>query len=164
MVFDCSRFDEPIMGAIPYITVDDLMHYLGVVQELAGTNTARGFSPDIQQSRYAQTTVIEMPDLPENRRRTDSLGTASDMPLNTPENTVPTAGAAVPTTDPAVPALGPEDKMLTPEQAEEFLRRYRKKPQAIKEILRLMNNGEGLSNRYSKHANLLLEQHNLKKG
>jgi len=30
MVYDCARWDEPLIGAIPYITVDDLLWFLGV--------------------------------------------------------------------------------------------------------------------------------------
>lgn len=30
MVFDCSRFDDPILAAIPYITVTDLINFLGL--------------------------------------------------------------------------------------------------------------------------------------
>ena len=30
MVYDCARWDKPLIGAIPYITVEDLLDFLGV--------------------------------------------------------------------------------------------------------------------------------------
>jgi hypothetical protein len=58
---------------------------------------------------------------------------------------------------------GPDDYIFTPEQAREFMTRYTKQRLAIKDILRQMNNGEGLSNRYSKHASFLIEKYGLRK-
>jgi hypothetical protein len=52
---------------------------------------------------------------------------------------------------------GPEDYQFSPDQAQEFLRLYRKKPQAVKEVLRLMDGGKGVSNRYGKYAYWLLK-------
>lgn len=63
-----------------------------------------------------------------------------------------------------LPELGENDKAFTPEQEEEFLTRYRRRQQPIKNILRQMNGGLGLSNRYAKHGNWLLEKHGLRKG
>ena len=30
MIFDCARFDEPVLGAIPMITVEDMLRFFGV--------------------------------------------------------------------------------------------------------------------------------------
>jgi DNA-binding CsgD family transcriptional regulator len=30
MIFDCARWDEPVIGALPYITVADMLQFLGV--------------------------------------------------------------------------------------------------------------------------------------
>lgn len=94
----------------------------------------------------------------ENRRSTDSLRNRSEMLANAVESTVPAFKDAVPNTDPTLEILGPDDKQFTDDQAAEFLRRYRKNPIAIKDILRQMNAGEGLSNRYSKHASFLVKE------
>lgn len=74
----------------------------------------------------------------------------SELTLSEPENTVPAD-------DFMVLNLGPNDKKLTPDQAQEFLTRYRKKPMAIKDILRQMDGGNGLGNSYFKHASWLLK-------
>jgi hypothetical protein len=74
----------------------------------------------------------------------------SDLALNEPESTVPATGLPVLN-------LGPNDKQLTAAQCQEFLTRYRKKPMAIKDILRQMDGGKGLGNSYFKHASWLLK-------
>lgn len=89
-------------------------------------------------------------------RNTGPISTVPTNDLNEPENTVPDGPIQM------SPTLGPDDRCFSPEQETEFLRRYRKKPQAIKVILRQMNNGEGLSNRYAKHASWLLEREGLR--
>jgi hypothetical protein len=58
---------------------------------------------------------------------------------------------------------GPDDRVFTAEQEAEFLRRHGKQQLPVKEILRQMNNGEGLSNRYAKYANWLIEKRGLRK-
>ncbi len=77
-----------------------------------------------------------------------------------PESRVGRDSGPVPAS-PDGPKLGPDDRAFTPEQAEEFLRRYRRTPD-IKACLRQMNQGEGLSNRYHKHASWLVKTSGLR--
>lgn len=95
----------------------------------------------------------------ERSRNTGPLPMAPTNDLNEPENTVPTFFEESPVDG---PMLGPNDWRFDAEQEAEFLRRYRKKPQAVKDILRQMNHGQGLSNRYAKYAGWLLEREGLR--
>ncbi len=161
MIFDCARWDEPVIGAIPMITTSDMLAFLGIqntgnIVESDGTVEITETEEDLQQSSWKQLT---MEDLPRREKNTGPLNTTSKDVVNRPEKLVPI-------TDPAVPVsglqLGPSDKTFTAEQEREFLIRYRKNPQAIKNILRQMNNGEGLANAYVKHASWLLEREGLR--
>lgn len=161
MIFDCARWDEPVIGAIPMITTADMLAFLGIRANAVspGTVDISEMSPDASQPLWAQKTLAAMPNLPAKERITGPLRAASDDTSNEPEKRVPTTDPTVPV---AGPMLGPTDKAFTSEQEREFLIRYRKNPQAIKNILRQMNNGEGLGNAYAKHASWLLEQAGLK--
>jgi hypothetical protein len=81
----------------------------------------------------------------------------SDLAANAPESTVPMGGKSSPSAGTSGTVWGPEDYQFSPDQAQEFLRLYRKKPQAVKEVLRLMDGGKGVSNRYGKYAYWLLK-------
>lgn len=157
MIFDCTRWDEPVIGAIPYIEVKDMLVYLGVSQtgnELGtiGTDFTRSFIPGFQQSPYGSQTVIDMPELPENRRDTGPLGDRSNIVLNAlieSSGTGPVEG----------PELADDEQLMTDIQIAEFTRLY-KKIGNIKECLRLI---DGCNNRHHKHASWIVKQHNLRK-
>lgn len=157
MVFDCSRWDKPVIGAIPYIEVKDMLVYLGVSQtgnELGtiGTDFTRSFTPGFPQSPYGAQTVIDMPELPENRRDTGPLGDRSNIVLNAlieSSGTGPVEG----------PELADDEQLMTDIQIAEFTRLY-KKIGNIKECLRLI---DGCNNRHHKHASWIVKQHNLRK-
>jgi hypothetical protein len=164
MIFDCARWDEPVIGALPMITIEDMLTFLGI--QVVGASSVRPgtveiseMSPDSSQSLWAQRTLPDMPNLPKRERYTGPLNDSSESVLDGDERTVPTTDPTVPV---AGPSLGPTDKAFTSEQEREFLIRYKKNPQAIKNILRQMNNGEGLGNAYVKHASWLLEQNGMR--
>lgn len=92
-------------------------------------------------------------------RNTGPLSMAPTNDLSELESVVPDVLEESPIDE---PDLGPNDLAFTAEQEAEFLRLHRKFPQAVKNTLRLMNNGRGLSNRYAKHAGWLLEREGLK--
>jgi hypothetical protein len=64
------------------------------------------------------------------------------------------------------PERGPGDKLFTPEQEQEFVRRYQRNSQHgvkdIKTTLRQMNHGQGLGNSYFKHASWLVKRYGLR--
>jgi hypothetical protein len=167
MIFDCARWDEPVIGAIPYITVGDMLAFLGVSPappsgthlEQSGTWERGSMSNGFSQISYKIAAVHPMQP-PQKKIETGPLEPSLADAMNEPVTPVPTATTQSPDNE---PVLGPDDRRFTDEQAQEFLRRHRKQPgQAIKTILRQMNNGEGLSNRYAKYASWLLEQNGLR--
>jgi len=155
MILDCSRFDAPIMGAIPHITVDDLMQYLGVQtgtgQVVPGTLATSSFSPNFQASHNNATNVLTMPDLPKTDRITGPIGTRPEMDVETPVNGVPVVSGDR-------PRLKGDDKLMTPQQEVEFLKLYRKKGN-IKDVFKLI---DGVNNRHNTHASWLVEKHGLR--
>lgn len=165
MVYDCSRWDEPLIGAIPYISVDDLLNFLGVDLSasglvidaggslgMAGAGSARGvngYSSSPEKNNTNSSVVKRGPDTGELERR-----------LNQPVEPLGSNPDASP-----VLALGPDDMQFTEQQVTEFIKLF-KGLKNRKECLRRMRNpraasGYGVSNRYDKHAQFIIEQYRL---
>ena len=128
----------------------------------------------VMNGRYVESTAYVIVDDDEQSQENGdsvSLSLAQERttgPLASSSNTLPDLPAKpVPTTGTEEsqngPDLGPDDKVFTSEQEQEFVMRYRKFGGNIKGILRQMNGGEGLSNRYAKYASWCLEKHGLRK-
>jgi hypothetical protein len=153
MVFDCSRWEKPMIGAIPVITMDDMMAFLGVPASLPGP-------AEIDE---------EMPVL---QLRETFTGPLVNTGMSTPDKPVPMSPQRVPEESPVVSPgtstgptrtitglLGPTDKRLTKDESRQFCTLYRQallaRGQAnIKEVLKSMHKG----NHYFKHASILAEQ------
>jgi hypothetical protein len=95
----------------------------------------------------------------EQARNTGPLPTSPKIDVDADAETVPDVLMNGPDDG---PMLGPNDLVFSAEQEAEFLRLHQKFPQAVKNTLRLMNNGRGLSNRYAKYAGWLLEREGLR--
>lgn len=148
MIFDCSRWDRPMIGAIPSIRLEDLVNYLGA-------RAGAGDTPD----EHCAVTLPDLPDLPEKM--------TGPIPVQKSERNTPGApGALVPVSPGTVPesspegspgtVLGPNEKRLTTDQARLFMTQYRQALRLqghvdVKAILRAMRIG----NAYYKHASML---------
>jgi hypothetical protein len=55
MIFDCSRFDGPVIGAIPMISMEDMLDYLGV----DATSKSSTVSTTVSASQRPQLRVVE---------------------------------------------------------------------------------------------------------
>ncbi len=153
MVFDCARWDKPMIGAIPVITMDDMMSFLGVQPGAS--------LPDIPMR----------PSL-SGPHTTETLSSLGQNDGDYSENT----GLRLVKPAPTVPNQSPDgesgtdlglvtgqlrtkiDARFTAEQSKTFYQEYRKDMLIsgkvdIKAILRRMN----LSNRYYRHASIIAE-------
>jgi hypothetical protein len=160
MIYDCARWDEPLIGAIPFVTIDDLLDFLGVDLSEVGASlgiVGDGSTGGFNGSFVSPTKVIEAAknglNGASNQRHTGEL-------VNLVNPLVESLG-----NDPDTSPFGPNDPQFTDEQITEFIKLY-KGLKNRKECLRRMRNqrtqsGYGLGNRYDKHARLVIEQYRL---
>ena len=171
-IYDCGRWDTPKIGAIPNVSVEDLLRFLGLSMDdltqmwvaeygdgdglgTVGAGSVGAFGPSMlvpskSALNVSQTSVGRVTD-----RITGELKTTTNEPLE--------LVGVVP--DMAPTALGPGDMEFTSEQVAEFIKLY-KGLRNRKETLRRMRNprtqsGFGLSNRYDKHAQIIVDQYQL---
>ena len=164
MVYDCARWDKPLIGAIPYITVDDLLAFLGVdaseVLESFGDDlgmVGTGFTGGVNAYQTSPKTRLEDASMPVQSVSVMRHTGALEKPVNA---LIEPMGSS-PDTSP----FGPGEMQFTDEQIREFIKLF-KGLQNRKECLRRMRNprsesGYGVSNRYDKHAKLIIEQYKL---
>jgi hypothetical protein len=161
MVFDCSRWDGPIIGAIPYIEVKDMMTYLGVSsgthREGSGNvQFERNSMPDIpmkNHSLYGSTMTVEAPEFAVSNRDTGKLEKAVNPLLDD-------AGS----TPDELPAFGNDDLLMNDLQVKQFMVLYPAIGNIVKCLERIDNGkGQGLGKRYFKHASRIVKQHGLRK-
>lgn len=159
MVYDCARWDEPLIGAIPYTTIDDLLDFLGVDLSDGATLGMFGAGSASEMSEH-----LALPEVPTKKISEKSLNGVSKHNTGALENAVNPLveqSGSVPDVSP----LGPEDMQFNNEQIVEFIKLFKALGNR-KECLRRMRNprsasGYGLSNRYDKHAKLIVEQYRL---
>jgi hypothetical protein len=161
MVFDCSRWDGPVIGAIPYIEVKDMMAYLGVssgtYREGSGNGQfERNSMPDIpmkNHSLYGSTMTVEAPEFAVSNRDTGKLEKAVNPLLDD-------AGS----TPDELPAFGNDDLLMNDLQVKQFMVLYPAIGNIVKCLERIDNGkGQGLGKRYFKHASRIVKQHGLRK-
>ena len=151
MVFDCSRFDEALVGALPYIAVEDLIAFLG-----AGNGAGGPRMPDLEPSQIidqespqsspdAKIRLLKYPD--EN-----GLG----VPDETSESPVEPSGDT--------PKLGSDDLTLSDLQIKLFTSFYEDCGNIEISLSRIKNDkGQGLGKRYYKHASWVVKRNGLRK-
>jgi hypothetical protein len=152
----CQTVKKAEMAEVPYTDNDALYRLLG--PSTYDPNDHGLIDDDIE--------LHPLPQAPENAKKAGILSSGdenmtgnygrSEMAVNAPESTSPDGNNSSPSAGFSGPTWGPDDYQFTPEQAQEFLRIYRKKAQPVKDILRLMDGGKGVSNRYGKYAYWLL--------
>jgi hypothetical protein len=160
MIYDCARWDEPVIGAIPYITVDDLLEFLGVDVSTLGDGS--GMFGD------GSTGVIESLSVtPKTRLEASGMALKSVSAVrNTGALEMPVSGLIEPMgSNPDESPFGPDDMRFSEEQVREFMKLFKALGNR-KECLRRMRNpraqsGYGVSNRYDRHARLIVEQYQL---
>lgn len=169
MVFDCSRWDGPVVGAIPYITVPDMLRFLGVPVPTDIVDT--GNVGEIPRSLDFPVVVADedKSGVPSNRAQTVEemvkapirVRTTGD--LTTPVKSLYNQAGDTPEKVPAL-ELGPEDRMLNDLQIKLFIAYYYDCGNIGESLRRIRNErGQGLGNRYARHASWIVRTHNLKK-
>jgi hypothetical protein len=167
MVYDCARWDEPVIGAIPYITIDDLLEFLGFdpAAVLVESSDSIGANLGLPGAGSASSLTAYS-----ERPATEKIPVSERAPIvrTTGElegrvNPLLARAGSIPDVSP----LGPDDMQFTEEQVREFVKLF-KALRNRKECLRRMRNpraqsGYGLSNRYDKHAKMIVEQYRLER-
>jgi hypothetical protein len=167
MIFDCARWDEPVIGAIPNITIGDLLDFLGVV--IDSTVEERRTGPLLADGRASG--VNGRPDL--ERSEPPFLGgpnrqlEASEMVENGLDKTVDDRATSRPQNDinRLVDELGdtPEERpaflMMDKTQEVQFIALF---PE-IGSVDKTLDRITGCNHRHREHARELIRQHNLKK-
>lgn len=158
MIFDCSRWDEPVVGSIPMITVPDMLKFLGGHRETFGSRLNERESvpeaPYYGSPAYSATTIVEAPNYALSAHNTGPLENVINEPVDlsgdTPES---------------LPAFGTDDYQMNDVQIEQFKVLYPALG-SIEKALKQINNakGQSLGNRYHKHASVIVKQYDLRKG
>jgi hypothetical protein len=132
----------------------------GTGQKSHGTLYLGQTRPVTSNVSTAPAIVATTPNSAPVERTTGPLAEETETPLNADGK----RGPVVSTKSPNGQFMpGPDDRVFTPDQEQEFITRYRKQQLPVKGILRQMNNGQGLTNRYSKHASWIIEHYGLRK-
>lgn len=169
MIFDCARWDEPVIGAIPMITTADMLDYLGVnttvipsmsplpIKErstgpltngrLSGVDGRPDFTLD-------EPTFLGGPNIPQNSLNLPENDTKFSV-MSRPENDMNGLVDELGDTPEERPAFLVMDKV----QTVQFIALY---PE-IGSVDKTLDRITGCNHRHRDHARELIRQHNLKK-